>query len=120
MNSLFIKDFDKVVVSGTHHVVRPVRVVQLLKSDSISFETLGMCVKAVTKVHRGSSDRGLACFSQQHPRALRKSGKDRSAGTTMAIESQDGNTVNSLYCGHCGDLELVSSLARVRNSWSLF
>jgi len=30
------------------------------------------------------------------------------------------NTVNSLYCGHCGDLELVSSLARVRNSGSLF
>ena len=29
-------------------------------------------------------------------------------------------TVNSLYCGHCGDLELVSSLARVRNSGSLF
>ena len=59
MTSLFIKDFDKVVVSGTHDVVRPVRVVQLLKSDSISFETLGMCVKAVTKVHRGSCDRGL-------------------------------------------------------------
>ena len=29
-------------------------------------------------------------------------------------------TVNSLYCGHCGDLELVSSLARVRNSEGLF
>ena len=30
------------------------------------------------------------------------------------------NTVNSLYCGHCRDLELVSSLAGVRNSESLF
>ena len=119
MNSLFIKDFDKVLVSGTHDVVRSVRVVQLLKSDSISFETLGMCVKAVTKVRRGSCDRGLHA-SHNNTRALRKSGKDRSAGTRMAIESQDGNTVNSLYCGHCGDLELVSSLARVRNSWSLF
>ena len=29
-------------------------------------------------------------------------------------------TVNSLYSGHCRDLELVSSLARVRNSGSLF
>ena len=29
-------------------------------------------------------------------------------------------TVNSIYCGHCRDLELVSSLARVRNSESLF
>ena len=31
-----------------------------------------------------------------------------------------GITVNSLYCGHCRDLELVSSLARVCNSGSLF
>ena len=30
------------------------------------------------------------------------------------------NTVSSLYSGHCGDLELVSSLARVRKSGSLF
>ena len=30
------------------------------------------------------------------------------------------NTVNSLYSGHCRDLKLVSSLARVRNSESLF
>ena len=29
-------------------------------------------------------------------------------------------TVNSLYCGHCRDLESVSSLARLRNSGSLF
>ena len=29
-------------------------------------------------------------------------------------------TVNSLYSGHCRDLEAVSSLARVRNSGSLF
>ena len=29
-------------------------------------------------------------------------------------------TVNSLYSGHCRDLELVSSLASVRNSGSLF
>ena len=29
-------------------------------------------------------------------------------------------TVNSLYSGHCRDLELMSSLARVRNSGSLF
>ena len=29
-------------------------------------------------------------------------------------------TVNSLYSGHCRDLEVVSSLARVRNSESLF
>ena len=29
-------------------------------------------------------------------------------------------TVNSIYCGHCRDLELVSSLARVRNSEGLF
>ena len=29
-------------------------------------------------------------------------------------------TVNSLYSGHCRDLEVVSSLARVRNSGSLF
>ena len=31
-----------------------------------------------------------------------------------------GSTVTSLYGGHCRDLELVSSLARVRNSGSLF
>ena len=30
------------------------------------------------------------------------------------------NTVNSLYSGHCRDLKLVSSVARVRNSGSLF
>ena len=30
------------------------------------------------------------------------------------------NTVNSLYSGHCWDLKLVSSVARVRNSGSLF
>ena len=30
------------------------------------------------------------------------------------------STVPSLYCGHCRDLQLVSSLARVRNSRSLF
>ena len=30
------------------------------------------------------------------------------------------NTVNSLYSGDCRDLELVSSLASVRNSGSLF
>ena len=30
------------------------------------------------------------------------------------------NTVNSLYSRHCRDLKLVSSLARVRNSGSLF
>ena len=30
------------------------------------------------------------------------------------------NTVNSLYSGHSRDLKLVSSVARVRNSWSLF
>ena len=29
-------------------------------------------------------------------------------------------TVNSLYSGHCRDLELVSSVARVRNNGSLF
>ena len=29
-------------------------------------------------------------------------------------------TVNSLYSGHCRDLELVSSVATVRNSGSLF
>ena len=29
-------------------------------------------------------------------------------------------TVNSLYSGHCRDLELMSSLARVCNSGSLF
>ena len=29
-------------------------------------------------------------------------------------------TVNSLYSGHCRDLKLVSSVARVRNSGSLF
>ena len=29
-------------------------------------------------------------------------------------------TVNSFYSGHCRDLELVSSLARVCNSGSLF
>ena len=29
-------------------------------------------------------------------------------------------TVNSLYSGHCRDLQLVSSLARVRSSGSLF
>ena len=52
-----------------------------------------MCVKAVTKVHRGSCDQGLACFSQHHPRGLRKSDKDLSAETRMVIESQDGNTV---------------------------
>ena len=54
------------------------------------------------------------------PLELRKSGKDRSATTRMAIESQHINTVNSFYCGHCGDLESVSSLARVRNIGSLF
>ena len=31
-----------------------------------------------------------------------------------------GTTVNSLYSGHCRHLELVSSLARVRNRRSLF
>ena len=31
-----------------------------------------------------------------------------------------GYTVNSLYSGHCRDLKLVSSVARVRNSGSLF
>ena len=31
-----------------------------------------------------------------------------------------GHTVKSPYKGHCGDLELLSSLARVRNSGSLF
>ena len=30
------------------------------------------------------------------------------------------NTVNSLYSGHCRDLKLVSFVARVRNSGSLF
>ena len=30
------------------------------------------------------------------------------------------DTVNSFYSGHCRDLEVVSSLARVRNSGSLF
>ena len=30
------------------------------------------------------------------------------------------HTVNSLYSGHCRDLKLVSSVARVRNSGSLF
>ena len=30
------------------------------------------------------------------------------------------NRVNSLYSGHCRELEVVSSLARVRNSGSLF
>ena len=30
------------------------------------------------------------------------------------------NTVNSLYSGHCWDLKLVSSVARVRNSGSFF
>ena len=35
-------------------------------------------------------------------------------------KKDSGNTVNSLYSGHCGDLELVSSLARVHNSGSLF
>ena len=31
-----------------------------------------------------------------------------------------GNKVNSLHSGHYGDLQLVSSLARVRNNGSLF
>ena len=31
-----------------------------------------------------------------------------------------GHTVKSPYKGHCGDLELLSSLARVRNCGSLF
>ena len=35
-------------------------------------------------------------------------------------KKDSGNTVNSLYRGHCGDLELVFSLARVHNSGSLF
>ena len=35
-------------------------------------------------------------------------------------EDLNTNTVNSLYSGHCRDLELVSSLARVRNSGSSF
>ena len=34
--------------------------------------------------------------------------------------SAEAITVNFLYSGHCRDLELVSSLARVRNSGSLF
>ena len=37
-------------------------------------------------------------------------------GTRRQIPS----TVNSLYSGHCRDLKLVSSVARVRNSGSLF
>ena len=36
------------------------------------------------------------------------------------LKKDSGNRVNSLYSGHCGDLELVSSLARVHNSRSLF
>ena len=35
-------------------------------------------------------------------------------------EKTKGITVNSLYSGHCRDLEVVSSLVRVRNSGSLF
>ena len=35
-------------------------------------------------------------------------------------EDLNTNTVNSLYSGHCRDLELVSSIARVRNSGSLY
>ena len=40
--------------------------------------------------------------------------------STKFIFNQILNTVNSLYSGHCRDLKLVSSLARVRNSGSLF
>ena len=39
---------------------------------------------------------------------------------TVFIVSLNANTVNSLYSGHCRDLESMSSLARVRNSGSLF
>ena len=39
-------------------------------------------------------------------------------GVTTHLETQSDKpfTVNSLYCGHCRNLELVSSLATVRNS----
>ena len=39
---------------------------------------------------------------------------------TVFIVSLNANTVNSLYSGHCRDLDSMSSLARVRNSGSLF
>ena len=39
---------------------------------------------------------------------------------TLFVVSHFLRTVNSLYIGHCKDLELVSSLARVRNRGSLF
>ena len=39
---------------------------------------------------------------------------------TVFIVSLKANTVNSLHSGHCRDLQSVSSLARVRNSGSLF
>ena len=38
----------------------------------------------------------------------------------FVLEAFPVDTVNSLYSRHCGDLELVSSLARVRNSGILF
>ena len=39
---------------------------------------------------------------------------------SMEINVKEENTVNSHYSGHCKDLELVSSFARVRNSGSVF
>ena len=36
------------------------------------------------------------------------------------LKKDSGNTVNSLYSRHCGDLELVSSLARAHSSGRLF
>ena len=39
---------------------------------------------------------------------------------SMEINVNEENTVNSRYSGHCKDLELVSSFARVRNSGSVF
>ena len=41
-------------------------------------------------------------------------------GTPTLPPIKQAITVNSLYSGHCRDLELVSSLARVRNRGRLF
>ena len=49
-----------------------------------------------------------------------KSESNRIRSVRVLYEGGLVSTVNSLYCGHCRDLELVSLLARVRNSGSLF
>ena len=78
--------------------------------DSISARA---CYNA--KEHTASFCPAMSCFAVYH---------DAPLPHKLPSEAQQGNvfhsTVNSLYCGHPRDRELVSLIARVRSSRNLF